>query len=254
MTRTVGLLLGLALLNGCARYQGTVEEISFVTHDGVVLHGSLVFPENHVGTVAVVLHGAEAATRSLAYRMHANVLLKRGVAVLLYDKRGAGDSGGDHDTATYADLIEDALAAIRWLRSRPDIGASSIGLVGTSESGWFTPEIAERAGDMAFVFNKAGSCLTWRETNAWAIHNELLAAGVDPAAAWAQVDVFRALWAHNMTPTADGKVAMAKTLQAWAGRSDTRLPPELRRVSAAHVQDISSLRATPRCWGISRRA
>lgn len=237
----IRLLLCIGMLTSCARYQGTAQEISFVSHDGVELAGTLVRPPGSIGRVpvAVILHGAEAATRSLAYRMHANVLLGRGLAVLLYDKRGAGDSGGDHDDATYADLIEDALAAIGWLRQHPDIDAARIGLVGTSESGWFTPEIAERAGNIEFVFNKVGSSLSWRETNAWEIYNELLASGVESTAAWAQVDVFRALWAHHVNPTATSGTQVAAALSAWAGRTDSRLPQELEPVSPSYVQDIS---------------
>lgn len=237
----LGAVLVGGLLLSCTSYQGKAQDVTFVSHDGVELAGTLVLPKGVVGhpPVAVILHGAEAATRSQAYRMHANVLLARGWAVLLYDKRGAGESGGDHDEATYADLIEDALAAIAWLRRQSHIDTTRMGLIGTSESVWLTPEIAERAGGLEFVFNKSGSSLSWRETNAWEIYNELRAEGVDSELAWAQVDVFRALWAHHVSPTPTSGARVEALLATWAGRSDSRLPARLEPVPPSYAQDIA---------------
>jgi len=235
------LLLLIITVSGCARYVGKSQEVTFVSSDGVELSGSLVFPEGTTTRVpgVILLHGAEPATRSFAYRMHANIFLERGMAVLLYDKRGAGESGGDHDSATYAQLIDDALAAIGLLRRRQDIDAANIGLVGASESGWLTPEIAERGGDIAFVINKVGPCLSWRETVAWEIYNDLLADDVSESVAREQTDVFRRLWAYYISPSLDEQGALEATLGQWAGRDDSQLPVELRSVSPSYVQDIS---------------
>jgi pimeloyl-ACP methyl ester carboxylesterase len=238
--RVAVLLLFVVAICGCASYSGEAEEVRFVSSDGVELRGSLVFPRGTAPRVpaVVLLHGAEPATRSLVYRMHANIFLERNMAVLLYDKRGAGESGGDHDAATYARLIDDALAAIRYLRQRPDIDPAKIGLVGASESGWLTPEIAERAGDLAFIINRVGPAVSWRETNAWEFYNDLLAEGVSETAAREQAEIIQRVWAYYITPNPDERAPLEAVLDRWAGRADSGLPVELSEVGESYILDI----------------
>ncbi len=243
MSPRIGVALGIlafALLCGCAGYRGHVQGVTFTSHDGIQLAGTLVLPERTPSPVpgVVVLHGAEPATRSFAYRMHANVFLERGMAVLLYDKRGAGESGGDHEAATFADLIEDALAAIRFLRDQPQVDPSRVGLNGASQSGWFTPEIAERAGNIAFVINKVGPCSSFADTVDWEIYNEILDEGANEESARQQVDVIRRIWAYSMAPTPEEKQALDDVLRAWAGRKDSSLPETLKPVSPAFVDRL----------------
>jgi pimeloyl-ACP methyl ester carboxylesterase len=63
----------------------------------------------------------------------ADYLTRRGIAVLRFDDRGAGKSGGDYTRATTADLATDALAALAYLRKTPLIAAQQVGLVGHGE-------------------------------------------------------------------------------------------------------------------------
>ncbi len=74
--------------------------------------------------------------------------------MLSYDKRGDGGSEGDPQAVTFQDLTNDSAAAVAFLRSRSDVIPDQIGLLGTSESGWFTPEIAATVGDIAFIVNR----------------------------------------------------------------------------------------------------
>jgi hypothetical protein len=187
----------------------------------------------------ILLHGAEAATRSLAYRMHANVFLSRGMAVLLYDKRGAGASGGWSDSITYEELIEDALAGIRLLRSHPGIDPDRIGIVGASESGWLTPEIAERAGNVDFVINKVGPCGSWRETVEWEVYNGLLAEHVGDSTARHQAAIRRQIWDYYVAPSDSAREMLATTLQLWKGMPDSHLPDSLSVVGPGYIQRVS---------------
>jgi len=101
------------------------------------------------------------------------------VAVLTYDKRGVGGSGGTFVRTRYRDFIEDGISAVHYLDSRSDVAKRGIGLVSNSESGWFAPEIAHRAGEVAFIINRVGPALPWIETNLWETRHELQRAGVD---------------------------------------------------------------------------
>jgi pimeloyl-ACP methyl ester carboxylesterase len=83
-------------------------------------------------------------------------LARAGLAVLRCDDRGVGGSGGALSTSTTAELAEDAVAALRFLKAQPGIDPQRIGLVGHSEGGIIAPLIASRSADVAFVVMLAG--------------------------------------------------------------------------------------------------
>ncbi len=86
----------------------------------------------------------------------ADHLTRNGFAVLRFDDRGVGASGGDFSKATSADFATDVRAAVEFLRSRDDIDASKIGLVGHSEGGLIAPMLAAEDSDIGFIVLLAG--------------------------------------------------------------------------------------------------
>ena len=81
----------------------------------------------------------------------ADALVRQGVAVLRFDKRGIGKSTGNFDTATTLDLAADAEAGLVFLRSRSDIRRNNIGLLGHSEGGLIAPMVAAKDRSVAFM-------------------------------------------------------------------------------------------------------
>ena len=70
------------------------------------------------------------------YRMFgqlADYLTRHGIAVLRFDDRGVGKSEGTYATATTADLVTDAQAALACLRAQPLVSGGRVGLVGYGE-------------------------------------------------------------------------------------------------------------------------
>ncbi len=65
----------------------------------------------------------------------ADYLTRHGVAVLRFDDRGVGKSGGTYNNATTADLVSDAQAAMNCLRTQPLVSAYRVGLIGHGEGG-----------------------------------------------------------------------------------------------------------------------
>ena len=120
---------------------------------GATLSGSILVPRTPGRHAAVVfLHGSGPETRWGTSRFFADRLARSGVAALVYDKRGAGASTGDWRQATFEDLADDAIAAIRLLERRRDIDAGRIGLFGHSQGGLIAPLAAARApGAVAFL-------------------------------------------------------------------------------------------------------
>src|SRR5262249_1785245 len=87
----------------------------------------------------------------------ADHLTRAGIAVLRVDDRGVGGSTGVLSLATTSDLADDALAGVRFLKTRPRIAADRIGLLGHSEGGIIGPLAASRSADVAFLVLLAGT-------------------------------------------------------------------------------------------------
>lgn len=133
------------------------EEVVFQNGD-VTLRGTLTLPDEPGPHPAVILL-QEAGPRSRPFGIWPYLFVRYGIAMLTFDKRGSGASTGHWETASYDDLAGDALAAVRLLRSRPEIDPTRIGLWGNSNSGWVVPIVASQSNEVAFVINRVGSLL-----------------------------------------------------------------------------------------------
>jgi fermentation-respiration switch protein FrsA (DUF1100 family) len=130
---------------------------------GVRLAGTLTVPQGKGPFPAVVLvQGSGAINRDGDVAGHKTLLVmadhlsRQGIAVLRYDKRGVGKSTGKLREATLPDLAADAEAALRFLRSRPEVDPRHIGVVGHSEGGLVAPLIAARDPKLGFIVMLAG--------------------------------------------------------------------------------------------------
>ncbi len=135
------------------------------------LSGTLTLPPGKGPFPAVVLLsdlGAQDRDGTVGnYRLLgslADYLTRRGVAVLRYDDRGMGQSGGSTATATTAMLVSDAQAALNFLRSRLEINIGHIGAVGHGEGANVALLAAGQALPPAFVVSLAGYGLTGEQT------------------------------------------------------------------------------------------
>lgn len=86
----------------------------------------------------------------------ADYLSSRGVAVLRYHDRGVSTSGGNHTAATSLDLALDAVYAVEYLRSRPEIHPDKVGIVGHSEGGMIAPISYSMNQKIGFIVSLAG--------------------------------------------------------------------------------------------------
>lgn len=139
------------------------EEVSYASAEGVKLSGTLTLPNSKDPCPAVVLiAGSGPIDRDESMYGHkpfwvlADHLTRKGIAVLRFDKRGIGQSTGDFASATTVDFARDATAGIEYLKSRKEIDAAKIGLIGHSEGGIIAPMIAAKSEDVAFIVLMAG--------------------------------------------------------------------------------------------------
>jgi hypothetical protein len=130
---------------------------------GIELAGTLTVPRTegpHPAAVLVSGSGAQDRDETLLghkpFLVLADHLTRNGIAVLRYDDRGTAESGGSFATATTADFMGDALAAVVFLKTRDGIDPTRIGMVGHSEGGLIAPMAAVQSRDVAFIVMLAG--------------------------------------------------------------------------------------------------
>jgi dienelactone hydrolase len=125
------------------------ENVSFTTSDGLTLKGWYVPSKNRAAVIA-------APGRSGSQRP-ARVLIRHGYGVLLFDRRGEGESDGDPNALGWA-ADKDLNAAVSFLQQRPDVDRGRIGGIGLSVGGeTLLHAAAESNGLKAIVSDGAGA-------------------------------------------------------------------------------------------------
>jgi dienelactone hydrolase len=153
------LLLGSTACGGAVSPSGPSDTLGGTFPSGDIRLGyTLDLPEGAGPFPAVVLgHGSGRSTRNEATPLAAR-LVASGFAVLRYDKRGVGQSGGTYEGVGVANgerviglLGGDMAAGVAFLRTRPEVDPRRIGLLGVSQAGWVMPVAARLAPDVAFM-------------------------------------------------------------------------------------------------------
>ena len=154
------------------------QEMQFKNGD-TQLAGTLYLPENGDHLPAVVaLHGASDATRkSAVYRHLREGLPAMGIAVLVYDRRGSGDSTGTLNGIDYKTLADDAIAGQSALAKLPRIDAKRIGFWGFSQGGWIAVLAASRSPSTAFAISVSAPLATPEQQMEFATTNLLTVRG-----------------------------------------------------------------------------
>lgn len=159
MRFAIPFLVCLCSLNGLeasakdsATETGFQEQPIEFRNGDVKLAGSLLLPKSDVPVPAVVfVHGAGPQTRE-SYREVGEHFASQGIAALIYDKRGTGQSGGVYESyAPYENLVNDALAGVGFLKQHSEIEPSQIGMWGLSQGAYISAAAASRSADIQFV-------------------------------------------------------------------------------------------------------
>jgi dienelactone hydrolase len=160
------------------------EEVRFTTGEtdltGIITHPAS--NSSHPGIV--LLHGADrSGVEDPYYREHAERLVQSSFAVLRYDGPGWGgkpSEGAGLETLEYR--TEEAIAAVRYMQSRPDIKSNAVGLWGFSQGGWICQMAASSYEGVAFIIPVSGPGVTPAEQEVYRVEAQTRAAGFDDAA------------------------------------------------------------------------
>jgi hypothetical protein len=111
-----------------------MERPIWFTVGGQTIHGMLHLPKARPAPAVALLHGftGQRMEAGFVFVRMARLLCDAGIAALRFDFRGSGESEGDFAEMTIEREVEDARAALRWLRARPDVDARRVGLLGVS--------------------------------------------------------------------------------------------------------------------------
>lgn len=186
-------------------------------------------PRGGAPGVAVV-HGSGTMTRDM-HRNMVGPLNAMGVAVLVYDKRGVGDSTGtyrnigtNNSIEALGQLAADASSAAKVLAAHRGVDSKRVGLIGASQAGWITPIAASRDPGISFLVVISGPAVSvGYEILHGRLTNELnpSAATVAPEEAERQLKAFSGPHGYDPAPT----LAALKTPTLWLmGDLDINLP------------------------------
>jgi uncharacterized protein len=201
------------------------EDVTFSNGD-IRLAGRLISPVGGARHPAIILvHGSGAENREYILPW-ARFLVRHGIAVLGYDKRGVGGSSGDWFTATFDDLAGDAVAAFTYLKTRRDIDARQIGLLGISQAGWVMPLAAVRTKDLAFLISISGAGVPSGETVIDQARNEMILGNTPPPVVEQIIGLMKLQFQFARTGQGwDDYIATRQKLAALAKAAGANWPP-----------------------------
>ncbi|HWS01375.1 MAG TPA: CocE/NonD family hydrolase [Prolixibacteraceae bacterium] len=146
-------------------YPYHTEDVTFQnSRENFTLAGTLTLPKKEGRYPAVILiSGSGPQNRDEELMGHkpflvlSDYLTRQGIAVLRFDDRGVAQSKGNFKTATTVDFASDVESAVAYLKTRKEIYAGKIGLVGHSEGGIIAPMVAAKSKELRFIVLLAGT-------------------------------------------------------------------------------------------------
>lgn len=144
------------------------QDVSF-TNGAVQLSGTLYMPAGRAAAPGVVFgHGSgDVARPNRRFTFEAEGLATRGIACLVFDKRGCGRSSGDWKTSDFHDLAGDLRAAYDLMRAQRGVDGNKVGLRGASQAGYVMPIAASQEPQPAFMIMIAGPMISIGEQIAY---------------------------------------------------------------------------------------
>jgi hypothetical protein len=130
------------------------EDVRFTTGDGLELEGWYIPSEN--GAAVVSFPGRSGPQRQ------ARMLARHGYGVLLFDRRGEGESDGEPNSWGWGGA-KDVDAAIEFLQRRPDVDPDRIGGIGLSVGGEMMLESAAGNDELKGVVSEGAGARTFSE-------------------------------------------------------------------------------------------
>ena len=161
------------------------ENVSFTTSDGLRLKGWYISSQN--GAAVIAFPGRASAQK------RAKMLARHGYGVLVFDRRGEGESEGDPNAFGWQGE-RDIHAAVAFLQRRPGVDPQRIGGIGLSVGGEMMIEAAAESTGLKAIVSEGASSRSVRDelANPGGGWQELIGNGFATAAT--------AIFSNNLPP------------------------------------------------------
>jgi pimeloyl-ACP methyl ester carboxylesterase len=138
------------------------QTVSFTASDGVGLEGWYRPSQN--GASVLMISGGGGNRRSTL--RHAELLVRHGYGVLVYDPRGSGNSEGTVNSYGWG-WEKDAAAALDFLAKRDDVEPGRVGVLGLSTGADIALDIAARRDDVKAVVADGSAAIGFEDIKAY---------------------------------------------------------------------------------------
>ena len=147
------------------------EEVEFTTNDGLRLKGWYIRSRN--GAAVISFPGRASSQK------RAKLLARHGYGVLVFDRRGEGESEGDPNLFGW-EGERDVHAAVEFLRNRPEVDPDRIGGIGLSVGGEMMIAAAAESDALRAIVSEGASARSVRDivANPGTTWSEVLGNGV----------------------------------------------------------------------------
>jgi uncharacterized protein len=264
----VVLVAFLSLTSSCATHStagieapAAQTDVTFTSGD-IRLHGRFYTPQGR-GPYPTILYVTGSGGYSLltdAYAQNTTrAFVDRGMAVLVFDNRGVGQSGGQPAPWDLAGKAGDVSAALDFLARHPQVERRRIVVWALSQAGWFAPQAIQGRREVQGLILVSPAGLNPIDNSGRSAQRELVAAGVTGAELEEALTLWRTLWRYQgdaenyeavreMLGQAPQRTwyATARASPSWQdlpATPDALLSPEdLRRAWAEKPKDYEWLR------------
>jgi len=153
-----------------------LEKDILFTSAGLRLSGTLALPEacDRCPCVLMISGSGQVDRNESHKKMPINVmgelaghLARRGIGSLRYDKRGVGKSEGSFWETGFYENVADASAAVAFLKTREEVRADQVFLLGHSEGAYIAARVAAGPSDVAGAVLLAGGARSGEQELLW---------------------------------------------------------------------------------------
>jgi hypothetical protein len=166
-------LLCIVVLSIAAAFPGfATKDVAYIS-EGVEIRATIYMPEMSEPVPAIVLIPGSAPFPRRFYDAYASRLVKYGYAVLVADKRGAGESGGVFESNNNTSienlrlLATDVIAGVDFIAKQPAVDPRRIGLFGISQAGWVSALVVSQTPDVKFLVLVTAPAVSVGEEGTW---------------------------------------------------------------------------------------
>jgi uncharacterized protein len=208
---------------------------------GVELVGTLTLPLTDAAAPLVIgVHGAEGGTRAFHLFRHLQATLPpAGIATLVFDRRGDGESGGDAASSGYEQFADDVRAWMRLCGADERIDSARIGLWGISQGGWVAPLAAAGSAGPRFLVAVSAAGVTPGAQMAFATRALLREAGYGDEAIEHMLKLRRAMddLSHGRMSVSDAQALLdAAVDEPWFELAF--VPPDASQIDASWAEEM----------------